>query len=98
MKPTIMSASAGSITVLVADQARDDAAAVDVAQQHDRHIGGAREAHVGDVVGAQIDLRRRPRSLDQHEIAFGREAPEAFEHGAQQLGLQPLVFARFGVA
>jgi len=39
-----------------------------------------------------------PAPLDQHEIAFGREAPEAFEHGAQQLGLQPLVVARLGVA
>ena len=83
---------------LGADQAGDDAAAVDVAQQHDRHVGGAREAHVGDVVGAQIDLGRRPRALDQHEIAFGREAPEAFEHGAQQPGLQALVLARLGVA
>ncbi len=35
---------------LGADQARDHAAAVDIADQHDRHIGGARKAHIGDVV------------------------------------------------
>ena len=35
---------------LGADQAGDHAAAVDVADQHHRHVGGARETHVGDVV------------------------------------------------
>ena len=83
---------------LGADQACDHAAAVDVAHQHDGHVGRARKTHVGDVVGAQIDLGRRARAFDQHEIAFAREASEAVEHRAQELGLQSLIFARLGVA
>ena len=36
--------------------------------------GGAREAHVGDVVGAQVDLRRAARALDEHEVGLARAA------------------------
>ena len=79
-----------------ADQARDHAAAVDVAQQHDRNVGGAREAHVGDVVGAQVDLRCRPRAFDQDEVRLRREQREAFKHRAEKLGLHRLVVARLG--
>ena len=49
MKPPIIAASAGVEHRLRAGDLRDDAAAVDVADQHDRAIGGAREPHVGDV-------------------------------------------------
>ena len=52
-----------------ADQAGDHAAAVDVADQHDRHVGGLGEAHVGDVAGAQVDLGRAAGALDQHQVA-----------------------------
>ena len=34
----------------------------------DRAIGGAREAHVGDIALAQVDLRRAARALDEHDI------------------------------
>ena len=46
----------------------ENAAAVDVADQRDRTIRGAREAHVGDVALAQVDLGRAARALDEHEI------------------------------
>jgi hypothetical protein len=36
---------------------------VDVADQHHRHLGGARKAHVGDVAGAQVDLGGRAGTL-----------------------------------
>ena len=44
---------------------RDHSAAVDVADEHHRRAHRPREAHIGDVVGAQIDLGRRTRSLDE---------------------------------
>ena len=71
MKPRISAASSGVEHRLGADEARDHAAAVDVADQHDRHIGRARKAHIGDVVRAQVDLRRAAGALDQHEIGLG---------------------------
>ena len=83
---------------LGADQAGDDAAAVDVAQQHDRDVGRPRKAHVGDVVGAQIDLGGRACAFDQHEVALPGQVLEAFEHRAHELGLHRLVVAGLGVA
>ena len=68
MKPAIELRILGIEHRLGADQARDHAAAVDVADQHHRHVGGAGKAHIGDVVGAQIDLRRAARAFDQDEV------------------------------
>ena len=51
-----------------ADQRRDHAALVDVADQHDRQVGRLGEAHVGDVVRAQVDLRRAAGALGQDQI------------------------------
>ena len=99
MKPTIIAASAGSITALRADEAGDHAAAVDVADQHDRHVGGAGEAHVGDVAGAQVDLGGRARAFDQHEVALRpRGVPKLSSTAPSSLGFSRLVFARLGVA
>ncbi len=83
---------------LRADEAGDHATTIDVAQQHDRHVGGAREAHVGDVGGPQVHLGRRARAFDQHEVRLGREDAEALQHGAEQLRLHRLVLARLGIA
>ena len=63
-----------------ADEAGDDAAAVDVADQHHRHVGGSGEAHVGDVAGAQVDLGGAAGAFDEHEVGLGGEAAEAVEH------------------
>ncbi len=67
-KPRISAASAASITAPGADQARDHAAAVDVADEHDRHVGGARKPHIGDVVVPQVHFRGAARAFDQHEV------------------------------
>ena len=37
-------------------------------------FGGAGEAHVGDVAGAQVDLGRGARAFDEHEIGIRRRA------------------------
>ncbi len=67
-----------------AGQARDDAAAIDIAEHHHGHIGGRRKSHIGDVAGAQIDLRRAAGALDQHDIGVAGEMRKALQHGRQQ--------------
>ena len=62
---------------LGADEARDHAAAVDVADQHDRHVGGAGKTHIGDVVRPQIDFRRAAGAFDQHEIGLAAQARDS---------------------
>ena len=71
-----------------ADQAGDHAAAVDVADQHHRHIGRLGKAHIGDVAGAQIDLGRAPRALDQDDVGALPDPREALQHLRQQLALR----------
>jgi hypothetical protein len=71
-KARIIAASPGSITALRADDLRDDPAAVDIARQHHRHVRRARESHIGDVAGAQIDLGRAAGAFDQHQIMARR--------------------------
>ena len=77
-----------------ADEAGDDAAAVDVADQHHRHVGGRGEAHIGDVAVAQVDLGRAAGAFDQHEVGVAREPREAVEHRRHQLGLRGLPYSR----
>ncbi len=81
-----------------ADQAGDHAASIDVGNQDDRNICRFGEAHVGDVAGTQIDLRRAAGAFDQQEVTFPREPREAFQDDGQQLRLQVLVVARLGGA
>ena len=64
----------------------DHAAPVDVADQHHRHVGGLGEAHVGDVVGAQVDFRGAARTLHQNDVALGLELVEARQHVGHQRG------------
>ena len=51
-----------------ADERGDDAATVDIADEHDRHVGPRRKAHIGDVARPEIDFGRRPRALDDDEV------------------------------
>ena len=67
-----------------ADQAGDDAAAIDVAEQHHRHVGGRGKSHIGDVAGAQIDLRRAAGAFDQDDIGLAREVRKTLQHRRQQ--------------
>ena len=62
-----------------ADQGRDHAAAVDVADEADGDAGRPREAHVGNVVRPQVHLRRTAGSLDENEVVVGRQALEALQ-------------------
>src|SRR5690606_5454837 len=71
-----------------------DAAAVDVARKNDRNVSRAREAHVGDVPGPQIDLGGTARAFHDHEAGVRFQAIEALEHGAEKAGLQLGVRAR----
>ena len=50
-----------------------------------RHVGGAGEAHIGDVAGAQIDLGRGAGALDEDQIGLAPDRRETFEHRRQQL-------------
>src|SRR3546814_4971882 len=55
-----------------------------IADQHHRHIGGAREAHVRDVAFAQIDLGGRSRALDDDDVALAAQPMIAFEHRSEE--------------
>ena len=77
-----------------ADQRRDHAALVDVADQHDRQIGRLGKAHVGDVVRAQVDLRRAAGTLGQDQIRIAAQLLEALQHVGHQIGLEPGIVAR----
>ncbi len=50
--------------------------------------GGAGEAHVGDVAGAQVDLGGAAGALDEDEVGLPGEAAVAVEDGRQQGRLQ----------
>ena len=77
-----------------ADELRDHAAPVDVARQHDGHIGGFGKAHVGDVARPQVHLRRAARPFDQNEIHIGAQTLKAVQHAGHQVALHPPVIAR----
>ena len=79
---------------LGADQARDHPAAIDVADHHHRHVGRAGEAHIGDVVLAQIDLRRAARAFDQDDVCLLLQFGETLKHVRHQLRLQTLHLPR----
>ena len=75
----------------------EDAAAVDVADEHDREVGRAREAHVGQVARAQVDLGRAAGALADDDVVARAQVGERVEHGRAQHGLEVLVAARVGV-
>ena len=70
-----------------AGKARDDAAAIDVPEHHHGHIGGRGKSHIGDVAGAQVDLRRTAGAFDQDDIGIAREMGKTLQHRRQQGGL-----------
>ncbi|RMS04581.1 hypothetical protein ALP75_204956 [Pseudomonas syringae pv. actinidiae] len=56
-----------------ADQMSKHAATIDVGNQQHRAVHGLGKAHVGDVIGAQVDFSRRPRAFDHdHRVAFAQ--------------------------
>ena len=62
-----------------AGKARDHAAAIDVAGQHHRHIGGGGKSHIGDVAGAQIDLGGTARAFDDDRVIEPGERVQVIE-------------------
>ena len=76
----------------------DDAAAVDVADQDDRHVGAGGKAHIGDVARPEIDLGRRAGALDDDEIGPLADLAPGIQHGVHQLRLEHLVVARLRLA
>ena len=60
-----------------AEEVREHAAAVDVADHDDGQVSGLRQAHVGDVVGAQVDLGGRPRAFADDDVEPGPQVGEA---------------------
>ena len=63
--------------VLGAHKACDHPAPVDIAHQHHRQPRRLREAHIRDVVRAQIDLGRAARTLHENQIVRRAQPPEA---------------------
>jgi hypothetical protein len=74
------------------------AAAVEVADHHDRDVGAFGEVHVGDVAVAQIDLGAAARSFDEHQVGLRAESLEAVQHGRHQLLPHPVIGSRGAVS
>ncbi len=80
------------------DELGDDAAALDVADQHDRDIGRFGEPHISDVSVTQIDLGRASRTLDEDEVGRLGESREGGEDRRQQARRQSAVLTGAGGA
>ncbi len=53
-----------------ADELRDHAATVDVANQHNGNIRGLRKAHIGNITRPQVHLGGRSGTFDNHQIVL----------------------------
>ena len=67
-----------------ANERSNDAAAIDIADQHDWHTGSTGKAHVGDVACPQVDLRRRAGAFNHDDIALRLQPVPAFHDLGQQ--------------
>ena len=61
-----------------ADERREHAAAVDVADEQHRRVGEPRDGHVHEVAVAQVDLGRAARALDHHDDRGSRAAAPGY--------------------
>jgi len=80
---------------LAADELRDHAAAIDIANENDRGLGGARKSHIGDVMRAQIDLGGAAGAFNDDKIICGFQTREAVHHHRRQPGFPRLIVAGF---
>ena len=69
-----------------ADQMRKHAAAIDVGDQQHRAVHGFGEAHVGNVIGAQVDLRRGARAFHHHHRVGLAQARVGRQHRVHRDG------------
>ena len=51
-----------------ADELREDAAAIDIADEHDRRLGALGHLHVHDIARLQVDLGGRAGAFDDDEV------------------------------
>ena len=84
MKPWIRAISSGSRTEMRAGKTGDNAAAIDVPEHHHGHVGCRGKSHIGDVAGAQVDLRRAAGAFDQDDIRIAGEVGKTLQHRRQQ--------------
>ena len=61
-------------------QLREYAAPVDIARQQHRRIHQLCKAHVHDIVGFQVDLRRAARAFDHDDVVLGGKAVVGFQN------------------
>ena len=81
-----------------ADELGDDAATLDVADQHDRNISRLGKSHIGDVACSQIDLGGAARAFDKHQIGGLGEPAERGQDPRQQARRKVAIFRRRGAA
>ena len=73
-------------------------APVNIAHQYHRHIGGPRKAHIGNVIGAKVNLGGAARPFHNHKICLRPQMRKTVLHRLHQPGLPALIFARARVA
>ena len=76
---------------------REYAAAVDVGHQHDGTVDGFREAHVGDVAVAQVDLGGAAGPFHDDGVVLRAQPRVRFQHGLHGDRLVLVVVARVHV-
>ena len=52
-------------------QLRDHAAAINVPDQHDRHVRSTGKAHVGDIAGTEVHLCGAASTFDDDQVMGG---------------------------
>mmetsp|Transcript_23932 Transcript_23932/g.43597 ORF Transcript_23932/g.43597 Transcript_23932/m.43597 type:complete len:215 (-) Transcript_23932:1-645(-) len=73
---------------------RNHAAPINVARQDHRTLRGPRKAHIGNVPGAQVHLRRTARALDQNQIMFRFQPVKAVQNSLHQPRLHLCIVPR----
>jgi hypothetical protein len=81
-----------------AGQAGNDAAAIDIADQHHRNADSMRETHIGDVVFPQIDFGGAAGAFHQHDVGLAAQPFVAVEDERQQIALHMLIGGCLGAA
>ena len=79
---------------LGADEARDDAAPVDVAHEHHGHVGGAGEAHIGDVAGLRFTSDALPAPSTSTRSASSDSRAKLSSTGGMSVGFLAWYSAR----
>ena len=76
-----------------AEQRREHASAVDVADQQHGRVGHAGHRHVDDVAVTEVDLGRAPGTFDDHQVEGAAQTREALGDEGKEPGLHSRVLA-----